>query len=48
MRTLAWSTFDAVVIVPEMPDGLAVAKALKLGGTLCLSGILRCGDCGRR
>ncbi len=31
LRTLAWSTFDAVLVVPETPDGLVIAKALKLG-----------------
>lgn len=34
LRTLAWTTFDAVLIVPEAPDSLGIAKALKLGAAL--------------
>ncbi len=34
LRALAWTTFDAVLIAPTMPDGLALAKALKVGTPL--------------
>jgi hypothetical protein len=34
LRTLAWTTFDGVLVAPDAADGIALVKALKVGAPL--------------